>query len=71
MPWHSFEKHLLRPWKADLAVLTDFDLAGNSSLVRLARYKWHEPEHYDWGEVIDTIPDIRPDWRTEFCSLKT
>jgi hypothetical protein len=71
MAWESLRRHVLKPWAADLAVMTDVSDERNqrSSLLRDAVYKWHEQEHEDWGEVLDRIPGIHPQWRNHLCPM--
>jgi len=71
MAWESLRRHVLTPWAADLAVMTDVTDERNkrSSLFRDAVYKWHEQEHGDWGEVFDQLPDIIPRWRDSLCAM--
>jgi len=71
MAWESLRRRVLTPWAADLAVMTDVTDAFNkkSSLLRDAVYKWHEQEHGDWGEVLDRLPGIHPQWRDHLCPM--
>jgi len=72
MAWESLRRRVLTPWAADLAVMTDATDERNqrSSLFRDAVYKWHEPEHRDWGEVLDRIPVIhKQKWRETLCPM--
>jgi len=71
MAWESLRRRVLTPWAADLAVMTDATDERNqrSSLFRDAVYKWHEPEHRDWGEVLDRLPAIHPKWRENLCPM--
>ena len=72
MAWESLRRHVLTPWAADLAVMTDVTDERNerSSLFRDAVYKWHEQEHGDWGEVFDQLPDIIPRWRASVFNVR-
>jgi len=71
MVWESLRRRLLKPWNADLALMTDINDEHNlkSSLFKDAVYKWHVPEPDDWGDVLDQIPGIREDWRKQVCPM--
>mmetsp|Transcript_203 Transcript_203/g.578 ORF Transcript_203/g.578 Transcript_203/m.578 type:complete len:331 (-) Transcript_203:176-1168(-) len=55
--WDSIERHLLTPWRADLALLVPPAAAANTShpLVRRARYLWPVEEPEDWGVFLDPL----------------
>jgi len=71
MAWESLRRRLLKPWNADLALMTDIKDERNlrSSLFKDVVYKWHVPEPDDWGDVLDKIPGIREDWRAQICPM--
>jgi len=71
MVWESLRRRLLKPWNADLALMTDINDEHNlkSSLFKDVVYKWHVPEPDDWGDVLDQIPGIRDDWRKQVCPM--
>jgi len=71
MVWESLRRRLLKPWNADLALMTDIEDERNkrSSLFKDAVHKWHVPEPDDWGDVLNQIPGIREDWRQQVCPM--
>lgn len=70
LPWHSLQKHVLKPWNAHLAVFVadaQKSIDQQTSLAQQAQYIWENPEHSDWGVILDTIPGIDQSWRSKFC----
>lgn len=69
LAWGSLKQHVLNPYNADLALLTDLNQC-DSVLKNWAKFMWDVPEVSDWGRYIDSYYG-NISWRNVFCPLKS
>ena len=55
LAWRSLDENVLRPNRADLALMIGDSGPRGTLLHRLARYVWTIPERKDWGEALDDV----------------
>lgn len=63
--WRSLDRHVLKPYRADLALVVSEEDTPNS-LFHKAKYIYKVREYNDWGDVfdrIDTEENLASDWR--------